>query len=79
MIEKDGSTKNRVKNLHKSTIKMLLFASAMVELPTSSCHGGLYSRYYEHVGTFSSKPPGGSRGEVLLCSRVWKGYQWDGH
>jgi hypothetical protein len=29
MIEKDGSLKNRVKNLHKSTIKMLLIASAM--------------------------------------------------
>jgi hypothetical protein len=29
MIEKDGLTKNRVKNLHKSTMKMLLFASAM--------------------------------------------------
>jgi hypothetical protein len=29
MIEKDGSSKNRVKNLHESTIKMLLFASAM--------------------------------------------------
>jgi hypothetical protein len=29
MIEKDGSSKNRVENLHKSTIKMLLIASAM--------------------------------------------------
>jgi hypothetical protein len=29
MVKKDRSTKNRVKNLHKSTIKMLLFASAM--------------------------------------------------
>ncbi len=29
MIEKDVSTKSRVKNLHESSIKMLLFASAM--------------------------------------------------
>jgi hypothetical protein len=29
MIEKDGLTKNRIKNLHESTIKMLLFASEM--------------------------------------------------
>jgi hypothetical protein len=29
MVKKDGSTKNRVKNLHESTIKMLLFALAM--------------------------------------------------
>jgi hypothetical protein len=29
MIKKDGFLKNRVKNLHESTIKMLLFASAM--------------------------------------------------
>jgi hypothetical protein len=29
MIEKNGSTKNRVKHLHESTIKMLLFALAM--------------------------------------------------
>jgi hypothetical protein len=29
MIEKDCLIKSRVKNLHKSTIKMLLFASAM--------------------------------------------------
>ncbi len=29
MIKKDGITKNRVKTLHESTIKMILFASAM--------------------------------------------------
>jgi hypothetical protein len=29
MIEKSGKAKNRVKHLHESTIKMLLFASAM--------------------------------------------------
>ncbi len=29
MVEKSGEAKNRVKNLHKSTIKMLLFVSAM--------------------------------------------------
>jgi hypothetical protein len=29
MIEKSGEAKNRVKHLHESTIKMLLFASAM--------------------------------------------------
>jgi hypothetical protein len=29
MVEKDGSSKNRVKNLHESTTKMLLFVSAM--------------------------------------------------
>jgi hypothetical protein len=29
MIKKDGFLKNRFKNLHESTIKMLLFASAM--------------------------------------------------
>jgi hypothetical protein len=44
-------------------------------LPTSSCHGVLYLRYYKHVGTFSCKPPRGSRGEVLLSPRVWKGCQ----
>jgi hypothetical protein len=47
-----------------------------VELPTSSCHGVLYLRYYGLVGTFSSKPPGGSRGVVLPSPRVWKGCQW---
>ncbi len=46
-----------------------------MELPTSSCHGVLYPRYYGLVGTFSSKPPGGSRGVVLLSPRVWKGCQ----
>jgi hypothetical protein len=49
-----------------------------VELPTSSCHGVLYLRYYGFVGTFSSKPLGGSRGVVLLSPRVWKGCQWLG-
>jgi hypothetical protein len=29
MVEKDRSSKNRVKNLHESTTKKLLFASAM--------------------------------------------------
>ncbi len=29
MVKTSGKKKNRVKNLHKSTIKMLLFASAM--------------------------------------------------
>ncbi len=43
--------------------------------PTSSCHGILYTRYYRLVGTFSSKPPGGSRGVVLLSPRIWKGCQ----
>ncbi len=46
-----------------------------MELLTSSCHGVLYPRYYGLVGTFSSKPPGGSRGVVLLSPRVWKGCQ----
>ncbi len=46
-----------------------------MELPTSSCHGVLYPRYYGLVGTFSSKPPGGYRGVVLLSPRVWKGCQ----
>jgi hypothetical protein len=49
-----------------------------VELLTSSCHGILYPRYYRPIGTFSSKPPRGSRGEVLLSPRVWKGCQWVG-
>ncbi len=49
-----------------------------MQLPTSSCHGVLYPRYYGLVGTFSSKPPGGSRGVVLLSPRVWKGCQWLG-
>jgi hypothetical protein len=38
-----------------------------VELPTSSCHRVLYLRYYKHVGIFSSKPPGGSRGEYYCA------------
>ncbi len=46
-----------------------------MELPTSSCHGILYPRYYGLVGTFSCKPPGGSRIVVLLSPRVWKGCQ----
>jgi hypothetical protein len=49
-----------------------------VKLPTSSCHGVLYPRYYGLVGTFSSKPPGGSRGVVILSPREWKGCQWLG-
>jgi hypothetical protein len=43
-----------------------------MKLPTSSCHRMLYPRYYGSIGTFSSKPPRGSRGEVLLSPRVWK-------
>jgi hypothetical protein len=37
MVEKDGSSKNRVKNLYESTTNMLLFASAMNKdtVPTS--------------------------------------------
>jgi hypothetical protein len=46
-----------------------------VELPTSSCHGVLYPRYYGLVGTSSRKLPGGSRRVVLLSPRVWKGCQ----
>ncbi len=46
-----------------------------MELPTSSCHGVLYPRYYGLVGTSSRKPPGGSRRVVLLSPRVWKGCQ----
>ncbi len=46
-----------------------------MELPTSSCHGVLYPRYYAHVGTSSRKPPRGSRRVVLLSPRVWKGCQ----
>ncbi len=51
----------------------------VMELPTSSCHEILYPRFYGFVGTFSCKPPRGSRGEVLLSPRVWKGFQWVGH
>ncbi len=46
-----------------------------MELPTSSCHGVLYPRYYGLVGTSSRKLPGGSRRVVLLSPRVWKGCQ----
>jgi hypothetical protein len=46
-----------------------------VELPTSSCHGVLYLRYYGLVGTSSRKPPRGSRRVVLLSPRVWRGCQ----
>jgi hypothetical protein len=46
-----------------------------VELPTSTCHGILYLRYYGLIGTSSCKPPGGSRGVVQLSPRVWKGCQ----
>ncbi len=49
-----------------------------MELPTSSCHGVLYPRYYGRVGTSSRKLPGGSRRVVLLSPRVWKGCQWVG-
>ncbi len=49
-----------------------------MELPTSSCHGVLYRRYYGLVGTSSRKLPGGSRRVVLLSPRVWKGCQWVG-
>ncbi len=38
-----------------------------MELPTSSCHGVLYPRYYKHVGTFFSKPPGGPE-EKYYCA-----------
>jgi hypothetical protein len=43
--------------------------------PPSSCHRVLYPRYYGLIGTFSCKtaPARGTRGVVLLSSRVWKG------
>jgi hypothetical protein len=44
--------------------------TGVLELPTSSYHGILYPR---------CKPPGGSRGELLLSPRVWKGCQQGGH
>jgi hypothetical protein len=49
MVKKDRSTKNRVKNLHKSTIKMLLIVSAMdnetvpIDL-TDSCKQLIHSK-----------------------------------
>ncbi len=49
-----------------------------MELPTSSCHGVLYPRYYGLVGNSSSKPHEGSRGVVLLSPRIWKGCHQNG-
>jgi hypothetical protein len=47
--------------------------------PAAAMESYIQDIYYGLVGTISCKPPGGSRGEVLLSPRVWKGCQWVGH
>jgi hypothetical protein len=54
IVKKDGSTKNRVKILHESTIKMLLFTSAMDDETvtinlTDSCKRLINSKTAAHV------------------------------
>ncbi len=49
-----------------------------MEQPPSCGHGVLHPRYYESIGTRSSKPPRGSRVVVLPGSRVWRRCHWGG-
>ncbi len=49
--------------------KFLGCGTASLAAATESLH----LRYYSLVGNFSSKPPGGSEGGVLLRPRVWRG------
>jgi hypothetical protein len=54
LIKKENSSKNRVKNFHESTVKMILFASTMdnEEVPTdftNSCKRFMNNKTVAHA------------------------------